>query len=61
MCSFPPTECSVDVTQMDVQQSTLHSVLGIAWDVVSDSFVIKVSLPEIDFTKHGIAANVGRL
>ena len=61
LSNFPPSECAVNITEMDLQQASLHRTLGVAWNISDDTFRVKVSIPEREFTQRGILSVINSL
>lgn len=49
---FPESDRAVDIILLEFDDLSTHSTLGIAWEINSDRFVIKVNVPNRPFTKR---------
>lgn len=59
MNAFPKSEVS-EGKVVEINKS-VQATLGLSWDTVSDSFILKISVPEKPFTKRGVLATVNSI
>ena len=52
---FPPSE-RANLMEVSIGEEIIHRTLGMAWEISSDSFLIKVNLPSKPFTRRGLLA-----
>ena len=52
--AFEDTEKAKDLQVIEFEEAPMQSTLGCAWDISRDVFIIRVDIPERDFTKRGI-------
>ena len=58
---FPESEIDGEINLMEFENTPMQKTLGLAWDVASDKFVMKVNLPDRPFTKRGVLSVVNTL
>ena len=56
--AFPESEVAKDLVEVDFDDCPMQRTLGVAWDIKSDSFVMKVNLPSREFSKRGILSTI---
>lgn len=59
--AFPVSEHVESVVSMENEGIQLPRTLGVAWDSVTDSFVIQVEIPERPFTKRGVLSTINTI
>ena len=61
--AFPPSEIAKDVAQIDFAEEDvlMQKSLGVAWDIKTDRFVVKVSVPNRAFSKRGVLSVVNSI
>ena len=52
--AFDDTERAKDLQVIEFEEAPMQSTLGCAWDITRDVFIIRVDIPDRDFTKRGI-------
>lgn len=60
MGAFPTSEL-VDVATIDLREPNIHQTLGVSWDLATDHFTFKVSIPDRPFTRRGVLSVVNSL
>ena len=60
MEALPAEDRAKDVRDLDLRHESLPALrsLGVFWDLETDAFTLKVSLPDKPFTRRGILGSV---
>ena len=62
--AFPESEIAKDVAQIDfdsLDDFPMQKTLGVAWDIKTDKFVMKVNIPSKEFTRRGVLSVINSI